>query len=108
VHRLWKVGEWPLYANHLLRPFAFFLGRAFKLAIAKSASGCMPINIYVRRSLSFLGVRLSWLSVRKIGAVVCQSIFTRAVRFLLGVRLWLANLLWCVRGRDPFYVSGNV
>jgi hypothetical protein len=105
-----------LYANHILRaPFAFSLGRAFKLAIAKSASscmpinilrapfafflgrafksasGCMPINIYAHRSLSFLGVRLSWLSVRKIGAVVCQSIFTCAVRFLLGVRLWLAN-----------------
>jgi hypothetical protein len=80
VHRLWKVGERPLSANHILRvPFAFCLGRAFKLAIAKSASGVAD-NQYLRVSFRFL----SWACVYKVvitkSASGCMpTIFMRAV-----------------------------
>jgi hypothetical protein len=54
ARRVWKVGERHLYVNHILcAPFAFFLGRAFKLVIAKSASGVAD-NQYLRVPFRFL------------------------------------------------------
>jgi hypothetical protein len=67
VHRLWKVGEQPLSANHILcAPFAFCLGRAFKLAIAKSASGVAD-NQYLR-----VPFRNAFNGDRKVGERCCR------------------------------------
>jgi hypothetical protein len=50
-----KVGERPLYVNHILRmPFAFFLGRGFKLAKC-SQNRLQIINIYACHSAFFPG-----------------------------------------------------
>jgi hypothetical protein len=100
VHRLWKVGERPLSANHILRaPFAFCLGHAFKLAIAKSASGVAD-NQYLRMSFRFL----SWACVYKVA--IAKSASQQYLRVLFRFLSWacvfkvvIAKSVQCVRRR---------
>jgi hypothetical protein len=77
-----KVGERPLYANHILRaPFAFFLGRAFKLAITKSVSGCMPINIYAALFAFFLGRAFKLAIAKSASGCMPINIYTAPFAF---------------------------
>jgi hypothetical protein len=96
-----EIGERPLYANHILRaPFAFFLGRAFKLeklaSGADSKIGKQPLyaNQYLRTPFAFFLGRAFKLAPILRAALQIINIYACRL-FLLG---WL--LLWCIWGQN--------